>query len=830
MHTLTQKLLSRLTGGDHAKSGLMSFGIIMLGSLLQFIMFSLSARALGPVEFGLFAFVFNVTSFMSVAGVLGQEKLINRLWHEYSGDGSDDRAMSALSFTSVNVLFGSMAVALIVEFIGWLEGYPWWLLASAAALSGVQVILSFTSSAARPIAGLAIGAGLFEIVWRVLTIAGLALALLWPLAIDTAHLAWLMATSMAVAIAIQFYLMRDKLPSKSFVKAAVHDRAEWWQRSAKMWGSALVEAAAQFVDVIVIGLLFDFVAAGAYFAATRIAAALHRVSLGAATLAATQVSLLYFHRPREELRAFISSLSWQTTVLALAGFVGLVVLGKPLLALFGPAYVSEYWTLLLVASGALVTATFCIAPQLLLLTGHEGTYLRVISVALVVRLVLLTVLIQMYGTLGAALALVIVAIFTAVVLNIYCRRLVGVDASIFASIFPIGNMPMPTDIRRSSSHAPRIVLLQTQAEFGGAQEISRAIGKDLEARGYDVHHAFVYQKSSGYPASEKVYFASEKRPSVLGLPGALLRLRSHIAHLKPDAVMTFQHYGNIIGAPIAKLAGVKFVVANLNSAIAACPKWVPAADLTLGSLGAYSVVVSNSAKTSEEFSSLDRLMGDRMIRIDHGVEAKRSSLTKAQARDKLGLPKGVQLIGCGGRLHHQKNQQALIALLPLQPHVHLSLAGDGAERQNLVQQAETLGVAHRLHLLGELNPRDIPAFLAAIDAFVFPSLAESFGLAVAEAAIVGVPVICNDLPILREVLAVDGEPCALFVDANDPAKLSAAVGSILNNPERARELTSRSGRLEAHHSLHRMVDGYEAILKNAGVGVAAAPAAQLLTA
>jgi glycosyltransferase involved in cell wall biosynthesis len=376
---------------------------------------------------------------------------------------------------------------------------------------------------------------------------------------------------------------------------------------------------------------------------------------------------------------------------------------------------------------------------------------------------------------------------------------------------------------------PRVLLFQTQAEFGGAQEISRGLGASLEARGYDVHHAFIYRKSENYPSAGNVFFASLERPTPLGLLGAFERLRKHISELQPDVVMTFQHYGNIIGAPLAKIAGVKHVVANLNSAIAACPFWLPYADAALGALRVYDVVVSNSAKTSEEFSLLGRVMGDRMILIDHGVEAKRSPHSKTEARSKLSLPVDVQLLGCAGRLHHQKNQAAIINILPRRESLHLALAGHGAEKDALRRQAEALGVADRLHFLGELTSDDVATFLASLDVFVFPSVAESFGLAVAEAAIVGVPVVSNDLPVLREVLSVDGRSSADFVDANDAGALYAAVTALLDDPARAQALTSNARRLEEHHSLERMVGGYQRILTNAGVGSGKDPASDLGT-
>ena len=134
------------------------------------------------------------------------------------------------------------------------------------------------------------------------------------------------------------------------------------------------------------------------------------------------------------------------------------------------------------------------------------------------------------------------------------------------------------------------------------------------------------------------------------------------------------------------------------------------------------------------------------------------------------------------RLHPIKNLAAAIRLLPGRDW-HLALAGQGAAREQLVDFARSLGVLDRLHLVGELPPSRIGDFLGALDAFVFPSLDETFGLAVVEAAQAGVPVVANDLDVLREVLAVDGEPCALFVDVSDTEAFARAVQQLIKDPD-----------------------------------------------
>src|SRR3954454_12337915 len=100
-------------------------------------------------------------------------------------------------------------------------------------------------------------------------------------------------------------------------------------------------------------------------------------------------------------------------------------------------------------------------------------------------------------------------------------------------------MAKPADTRRS----PRILVIQTQAENAGAQEISRLVGAGLTARGYDVHNLFFFLKSASFDAPPNTSFCAPSRPKT---PLAFLRflwaLGQNIRKQQPDAILTFQHY------------------------------------------------------------------------------------------------------------------------------------------------------------------------------------------------------------------------------------------------------------------------------------------------
>jgi glycosyltransferase involved in cell wall biosynthesis len=365
----------------------------------------------------------------------------------------------------------------------------------------------------------------------------------------------------------------------------------------------------------------------------------------------------------------------------------------------------------------------------------------------------------------------------------------------------------------SGGAAPRIVLMQTQAENAGAQEISRLLANDFSARGFDVRQLFFFRRTASFDADPKVLFCATKRPSgPISFPRFLFRLFTILRAVRPDVVVTFQHYGNVIGAPIARLAGVKRIVVNQVSAGAMMNSWIVGADALLGRFGAYDRIVVNSAHTADMFKAYPAAYRDRILRIDHGFEDKTARIGKAEARTQLGLPGDAPLLGCAARLHPLKQLDAAIAVLARLPQAHLALAGQGQDRSRLEALAQALGVSGRVHFLGEIAPEKIGIFLAALDCFVFPSGAETFGLAPVEAAQAGLPVVANGLDVLKDVLSVDGEPCALFVDVNDPAAFADAVGHVLDDPALAARLGTIGRRLKQRYPLSAMTDSYAQLI------------------
>jgi L-malate glycosyltransferase len=361
----------------------------------------------------------------------------------------------------------------------------------------------------------------------------------------------------------------------------------------------------------------------------------------------------------------------------------------------------------------------------------------------------------------------------------------------------------------------RILFIQTQGENAGAQEISRLVGAGLGARGYDVSHLFFYRKSPSFDAPPNTRYCSHDRPrGVLGALKFPMQLLREIRAIRPDAILTFQHYGNTVGGIAARLASSAPVIANQVSARMLMNPLVRTVDLALGMFGVFDLITVNSSDMLMDYARYPNNYSKRLRYIPHGFDLKTTDLTKQQARAAFGLPPDVPLLGSVARLNAGKRLDAAISTLADSPDWHLVLAGQGPHEAALRQLVVEKHLETRVYFTGELPPERIGDFLAALDVFVFPSRAETFGLAAVEAASAGVPVVASDLPVLREVLASDGQPAALFVDAADRCQFTDAISRALNDASLRADLVAAGRGLHARYSVARMVDEYEQLLRD----------------
>lgn len=153
-----------------------------------------------------------------------------------------------------------------------------------------------------------------------------------------------------------------------------------------------------------------------------------------------------------------------------------------------------------------------------------------------------------------------------------------------------------------------------------------------------------------------------------------------------------------------------------------------------------------------------------------------------------------RLVLFAGRLVPQKDLPSLIHAVPLVLRQHSDtlflLAGSGSEEVAARQLAEALGVADAVTFAGEVPYGQMPAYFAACDLFVLPSIYEGNARVLAEAAAAAKPVVATDVSGTRDTV-IDGET-GYIVPMGDSSALAATIIRMLDAPDRVAEIGHRA--------------------------------------
>ena len=178
----------------------------------------------------------------------------------------------------------------------------------------------------------------------------------------------------------------------------------------------------------------------------------------------------------------------------------------------------------------------------------------------------------------------------------------------------------------------------------------------------------------------------------------------------------------------------------------------------------------------------------------------RPGLDASGLRGDLRL-EGKRVIAFTGRLVPHKGVDVIVqALRELPSDVVLLVIGAGPRLPDLVGLADRSGVADRVRFCPAVSDDDLPRYLALAQVFVFPSQnrLEGFGLTVAEAMAVGLPVVIADVPGVREVIEEGRE--GLLAEPLIASDLAKKVRYLLDNPTLARAMgTAGRRRAEARY-------------------------------
>jgi glycosyltransferase involved in cell wall biosynthesis len=331
----------------------------------------------------------------------------------------------------------------------------------------------------------------------------------------------------------------------------------------------------------------------------------------------------------------------------------------------------------------------------------------------------------------------------------------------------------------SSDRRPRILLLITLAEIGGAQSYVIALLPALTDR-FDVTVAAygdgplrdaAIAAGVRYVPLRHVRRAVSLRHDTLGLVELLVLM----LRWRPDIVHASSSKAGILGRLAASLAGVPIRIFTVHGWAFAAYSGVPGrlyqlAERSMRSLTSATICVAECVERVGIATGACR--AERALVIPNAVDV--AAFPRAALRGGV-----VELISVG-RLREPKDFITLARALARlrRGSFRASLVGDGPDRSTIEAELGHLGLTDAVALLGDRS--DVPELLARADVFVCSSRSEGMPVSILEAMAAGLPVVASSVGGVPEL--VDDGRTGFLVPPGEAVALADALALLVGDP------------------------------------------------
>jgi O-antigen/teichoic acid export membrane protein len=379
-----------------------SAGIIYLSQVLL-------ARWMGRFEFGIYVYVWAWVGFLGMLSPMGVAYSAQRFIPEYRTRDDFDGLRGFIAGSrwlclGLGIAAGVMVAGVVLALGDRIGAYYWLPFMLAALTLPIFTVSSVQDSTSRAFnwIDLALIPGFVAHPLIIL----FAVGVFW-LAGSTVTAVTALATACAAfwaVVLIQFFLLERRLAVAVPAGPRRYELMHWLKTAVPLFIVDGFFLMLTYVDTLILQAFVGPADIAIYYAATKTLALVNFIYFAVSAACAHRFSEYHVAGEHEKLAAFIADATRWTFWPSLALAAVMLMLGKPILSLFGPGFVEGYPLIAVMMIGLLARASVGPAERLLNMVGQQKICAMIYGTAFAVNLILCVVLIPRLGLLGAAIA------------------------------------------------------------------------------------------------------------------------------------------------------------------------------------------------------------------------------------------------------------------------------------------------------------------------------------------------------------------------------------------------------------------------------------------
>jgi glycosyltransferase involved in cell wall biosynthesis len=333
-----------------------------------------------------------------------------------------------------------------------------------------------------------------------------------------------------------------------------------------------------------------------------------------------------------------------------------------------------------------------------------------------------------------------------------------------------------------------LTLIDHLAASGGAETLAAAIAMGLDPTRFERTACATREADPAVverlrAAGVDVFVLGRRRTLSMG---PWLRIFGFLRRERIDVLHAHKFGSNVWGVLLGRLARVPVVIAHEHTWSYEGRPVRKLLDRHLVARGA-NLVVAVSRADRARMVTMERIPPGRVEVVPNGIPP----LPEPSGRDvraELGIAPAAPVVLAVGLLRPQKALDNLVhaatELAPAHPGLRMLIAGGGPEQASLEALVRELDLGGTVTLLGSRD--DVPDLLAVADVAVNSSNFEGTPLAVLEYMAAGKAIVATSVGGIPDVITEGVE--GVLVPPRDPQALAAAIGDLLEDPERRARL------------------------------------------